>query len=132
MTSRLRCASSGCIGYFTPKHTLDTLCPECIAKEADKARGEILQDNGDAAPYVSPDSALTLVQCRIELARTREELTRWRAFGMSNYATIAAVAAPRQLLGNRIKLATSQVNINHSDFPEIMDEIEGPAYRRQG
>lgn len=132
MTSRRRCASSGCIGYFTPKHTLDSLCPECIAKEADKARGEILQDNGEAPPYVNPDSALTLVQCRIELARTREELSRWRAFGMSNYYTITAVAAPRQLLGNQSKLAARQIDINHTDFPDIMDEIEGPAYRRQG
>lgn len=128
--TRRRCEA--CTGYFSANSAINFLCPGCVAKAADKARGEILQDNGDAATYVSPDSALTLVQCRIELARTREELTRWRAFGMSNYATIAAVAAPRQLLGNRIKLATSQVNINHSDFPEIMDEIEGPAYRRQG
>jgi hypothetical protein len=132
MSTRLRCASPDCIGYFTPRHTLDTLCPQCVARAVDKERGEIMQDNGPVSDFISPESALTLVQCRIELAKTREELAIWKRFALSGYYTITAIAAPRQLLGNQKKIADRHLESCRSDFPGLLEEIEGPAYRRQG
>lgn len=132
MSTRLRCSSPGCIGYFTPRNSLETWCPDCIAKAADKARGEIYQDNGEVPDFLRPIDAMSLVQARIELANMVHERNRWKAFALSNWATISAIAAPRQSLGNQTNLARRQVDISYADFGDLMIEVEGPAYRRQG
>jgi hypothetical protein len=132
MTTRLRCATPGCIGYFTPRHSLNSRCPECIARAIDKERGEIFQDNGDVSDFLRPIDAMSLAQARIELANMVHERNRWKAFALSNWATISAIAAPRQILGNQTNLARRQIDISYSDFCDLMGEVEGPAYRRQG
>ena len=132
MSTRLRCASPGCIGYFTPRHPLDSLCHDCVAKAIDKERGEIRQDNGEIPDFLRPIDALSLAQTRIELAKTIQELHRWKAFALSNWATISAIAAPRQILGNQTNLARRQIDISYADFGDLMIEVEGPAYRKQG
>jgi hypothetical protein len=132
MSTRRRCSTPECFGYFTPRHNLDTRCPECVARAIDKEIGEISQDNTEAGPFLRPIDAMSLAQARIELATMVHERNRWKAFALSNWATIAAIAAPRQLLGNQTGLARRQIEITYADFPDLMDEIEGPAYRRQG
>ncbi len=130
MTTRKICASPRCegVGYFEPRQEWETVCDQCIAKAHDLASAEISQDNGEISNFLAPIDALSLARARVELAKTLQELHRWKALAKSHQHTICAIAAPRQLLGNQRKLAERQLEICYSDFADLLPEIVGPVY----
>ncbi len=128
MTTRKLCSTPGCPGYFDAKQGFETICETCAVKEHDRERASIFQDNAEAGNWLRPDDALVLVQCRAELARTREELMRWKLFGEKNFSTICSIAQRGFLPGEKQRLADNCLNSCYNDFSDIVEYINGPVY----
>lgn len=134
MTRRL-CANPVCKegGYFTPSTPEAVLCDVCARKFHDLELAEIKQDNGPDAPFHAPDDAMTRIQLKIANARLLRELNEWKRFGRASYSALCALATPRMFPKDRETLAKRHLEIFEKDFPEVVEDINGPVYgQRQG
>ncbi len=129
MSTRKLCATPGCeLGYFDTEDPLRTVCDDCAKRQHDRGRASIVQDNAEPGNWLRPDDALVLVQCRAELARTREELMRWKLFGEKNFSTICSIAQRGFLPGEKQRLADSHLKFCYDEFPDLVDFLVGPIY----
>lgn len=131
MTRRL--CSGPCASYFTPRSSTESWCDDCAAKLIDHEAGMICQDNKEPGDWLRPVDALSLAKVRVANAQLVHELNTWKRFGRASYSALCALATPRMFPKDRETLAKRHLEIFEKDFPEVVEDINGPVYgQRQG